>query len=358
MRTLLVVLVCTFGIAGAQVAPGPPDVAEFRKKAEAGDVRAQVALARAYENGEGIAQNDALAVKWYRAAADQGDAQAQNDLGVMYRLGRGVEKDYAQARAWYVKAARQNYGAALFNLGTMYYNGEGCAPDDRLAFVWFSLAKEAGSDEGGAAVRRMLLELPAREQLAAMLQMADLFRTGSELKPDPARAVKLYETLGAQGSSVALIRAAKMYVSGEGIARDYARAQEHCQKAADRQFLPGMVCLGFMYQSGALGPNRSADAVKWFEKAVKAGNPIAMYSLGLMYAQGAGVKQDDLQAYTLFLMARRGDVGNAERVLPLLEKKLNAKQIEAAKQNAVERLVIKLRHRPEEGEFSLLLKME
>jgi S1-C subfamily serine protease len=53
------------------------------------------------ENGEGVLQDAAEAVKWYRVAAEQGDFWAANDLGRMYQLGKGVPKDEIEALAWY-----------------------------------------------------------------------------------------------------------------------------------------------------------------------------------------------------------------------------------------------------------------
>jgi TPR repeat protein len=59
------------------------------------------------------------AVVWYRKAAEQGDAQAQNNLGVMYQNGRGVAHDDAQAVFWYRKAAVQGNTDAQRNLHQM-----------------------------------------------------------------------------------------------------------------------------------------------------------------------------------------------------------------------------------------------
>lgn len=53
-----------------------------------------------YAEGEGVPQDDAEAVKWYRQAAEQGHAKAQFNLGLMYALGRGVPRDLVQAFAW------------------------------------------------------------------------------------------------------------------------------------------------------------------------------------------------------------------------------------------------------------------
>ena len=62
-----------------------------------------------YANGQGVRQDDAQAVQWYRQAAEQGDAQAQVLLGIAYESGRGVRQDSALAQEWYGKACDNGY---------------------------------------------------------------------------------------------------------------------------------------------------------------------------------------------------------------------------------------------------------
>jgi len=50
--------------------------------------------------GQGVPQDYAAAVSWYRMAADQGNAHGQSQLGRMYILGNGVPQDYVQAHKW------------------------------------------------------------------------------------------------------------------------------------------------------------------------------------------------------------------------------------------------------------------
>ena len=50
-----------------------------------------------YANGQGVPEDDAEAVRWYRLGAEQGDAAAQSNLGVMYATGQGVPEDDAEA---------------------------------------------------------------------------------------------------------------------------------------------------------------------------------------------------------------------------------------------------------------------
>jgi len=58
-----------------------------------------------FATGQGVPQDHAEAVKWYRKAADQGLAQAQSRLGVMYAKGQGVSQDYVEACKWFDLAA-------------------------------------------------------------------------------------------------------------------------------------------------------------------------------------------------------------------------------------------------------------
>ena len=54
-----------------------------------------------FDTGQGVPQNHAEAVKWFRLAADQGNANAQFNLGLMYANGQGVPQNYVIAHMWY-----------------------------------------------------------------------------------------------------------------------------------------------------------------------------------------------------------------------------------------------------------------
>ena len=50
-----------------------------------------------YDLGEGVPENDAEAVKWFRKAAEQGHAESQYNLRVMYANGRAVPENDSEA---------------------------------------------------------------------------------------------------------------------------------------------------------------------------------------------------------------------------------------------------------------------
>lgn len=115
--------------------------------AEQGYMAAQYNLGVRYDNGEGVPENDAEAVKWYRLAAEQGNALAQNNLGFMYDNGTGVSENDSEAIKWYRLSAIQGNAMAQHNLGLMYLGGSGVPQNLMMAYVWLSVAAALGDED-------------------------------------------------------------------------------------------------------------------------------------------------------------------------------------------------------------------
>ena len=88
---------------------------ETKLLAEQGNATAQYSLGFKYANGNGVPENDAEAVKWFRLAAEQGNANAQTNLGVMYANGEGVPENNVRAYVWWSVAATQGHENAREN---------------------------------------------------------------------------------------------------------------------------------------------------------------------------------------------------------------------------------------------------
>lgn len=71
-------------------------------------IRLSFQLGRAYE----MKKDFTSALVQYQKAAEGGNLGAQNNLGKMYALGEGVAQDYAEAMKWYRKAADQDLAIA------------------------------------------------------------------------------------------------------------------------------------------------------------------------------------------------------------------------------------------------------
>ena len=118
--TTVAVAVLSLSVLGppvqAQDNQSAQELADLSALAEAGATEAQYSIGVKYDTGEGVPQDDAEAVIWYRRAAEQSHATAQYNLGVMYGAGEGVPQDDAEAVRWYRLAAEQGDASAQNNL--------------------------------------------------------------------------------------------------------------------------------------------------------------------------------------------------------------------------------------------------
>ena len=182
-RALFILVLCMsllfLGCEKKLAAPEGP-LESLRKTADQGDAQAQYRLGEMYDNGEGVAADDAEAVKWYRKAAEQGHPGAQWLLGYKYEYGSGVAVDNVESIKWFRKAAEQGHGIAQFELAMRYHTGKGTAKDLVEAYKWVLLAETNGIAVD--AYKNLLEKEMTPEQIAQAQRQADAFVTETEKK--------------------------------------------------------------------------------------------------------------------------------------------------------------------------------
>ena len=275
-RTTLAVSVLALTLIAPWALGQDPDwITETHRLAEQGDAEAQFNLGFMYANGEGIPQDDAEAVRWFRLAAEQGHAEGQHSLGAMYYRGRGVREDDAEAARWYRLAADQGNAEAQLALGVMYATGAGVLKDDAEAARWVRLAAEQG-DANAQAV------------------------------------------LGG------------MYAFGEGVLKDDAEAARWVRLAAEQGDANAQAALGGMYAFGVGVLKDEAEAVRWYILAAEQGNAGAQFNLGNMYADGRGVLKDPVLAHMWFNVAGANGNEYARELRDILESDMTRAEISRA----------------------------
>jgi WD40 repeat protein len=130
------------------------------------------------------------AVLFIRTAAEKGYPAAHNDLGFRYENGSGVAKDNAEALRRYRQAAEGGYAPAFFHEGRLYWEGAGTEADRAEAVRWF----KRGANQGDPFSHRRL---------------AELYETGDNLPQNLEEAVlhyalatRLFELAGAAPDAV------------------------------------------------------------------------------------------------------------------------------------------------------------
>jgi len=126
--------------------------------ADKGDVQAQYTVADKYKKGDGVDQDYAKALAWYKKAAEQGSTGAQNNIGVMYERGEGVAQDYVEAYNWFKRAAEMGNVEAQHNLGDLYCRGHGVPQDYVKAVHWYIQAALQGDIESQTELSQIYYE--------------------------------------------------------------------------------------------------------------------------------------------------------------------------------------------------------
>jgi len=130
------------GLAERRLGHSEKALANFRRAAEQGDVRAMIEVAE-----EELDNDNSDSERWFRKAADLGDATAMLNLGAMYQLGNHVKEDLEKAVYWYRIAAEKGNPSAMYNLGRMYERGHGVPKDLAKAKELYQKAAAKGNSD-------------------------------------------------------------------------------------------------------------------------------------------------------------------------------------------------------------------
>jgi uncharacterized protein len=132
---------------------------------------------------------------------------------------------------------------------------------------------------------------------------------------DYATALRRLSPLAAKGDARAQFDIGFMHAYGWGVPRNAAEAVTWYHKAADQGLQVAQHFLGIAYVNGeGVRPNK-VEAARWFARAAAQGFPQAQFMLGMMTLDGRGVPIDPVRGYAFIVMAGRGGVRSAARVV-------------------------------------------
>lgn len=233
-------------------APAPPGSAGFDKaglaaRAEQGDAKAQVALARHYLNTRSADSDPQRGVALLRAAAAAGDTAAMELLAVALRSGAAVPKDLAQSAALYRSAAESGSANAQYMLAGALLRGEGVPRDEQAGEEWLRKAAALRNVNAQVALasrlhRRgeitaetvaLLSDAAAANSPLAQRLLGWCRENGAGVAQDHAVAADLYRKAAAAGDNGAKEGLARLYEKGRGVPLDLAVADALKRDAAD-----------------------------------------------------------------------------------------------------------------------------
>ena len=269
------------------------DLWELTKKAKAGDIEAQLAVAHAFETGEGIKINESEALKWFRMAAEQGDAEgAYQTAKLLPRFLLDTDEDELNPEVIsYLKSAAEKGHLKAQKEFALYQPGY-YAPitnyninvEERL----FCLEKAAEQDDAEAM----------RELGMTYYNEPD----ADYLKTDYKKAVFWLKKASDKGDGEAKLYLAKCYKHGDGTEKNPKKRFSLYKEAAECDFEEAMGEVGICYLNGIGTDEDEDEAFHWFKEGAEHQDPDleSCYQLGLCYLNGHGTDTDEKSALYYF----------------------------------------------------------
>jgi len=273
-----------------------------------------VILARCYENGFGVPQNQKQAASWFLEAARRGNAEAMFRLGLCYMHGAGVQHDSARGSRLIKSAVRADHNnpELQYLLGTLYTTGApGFERSPTQAFEWYLKATQRGYAKAQARVGLAFLDgigVEKNQQLAlewmskpvgqgsvdAALEMGRMYEEGIATEPDSGLAYECYSFAACETNIVG-----KMKTAHAVLFDPYFKGKLSKPELNDLMFdaesckVPlAMTLLGIWYAHGVDVKPNVKEALHWLHKSAKLGDALGQFELGVAYLAEKGVKRN------------------------------------------------------------------
>ena len=196
--------------------PSQPRFSEFerlKRKAKAGNMYSQYALAKLLLNNDSENYDPESAVDWLKKSSERGNSVAKYRLGKLFLLGEDVPQDTSEALRWLNSASDDGYEYAQYLLGKLYAEGTVVEKDVFMALLYLE--------------RAALENNPYAAYLAGKLRLTDAENR------DTHRAVEHFTTAAENGNSYAEYMLGQMYLYGNGVETDTDLALSYLNLSAE-----------------------------------------------------------------------------------------------------------------------------
>lgn len=196
-----------------------------------------------------LEESPARAAQAILIAAGEGVVEAQALLGQILLDGQGIEQDQPLAVRWFEIAAKGGHLMARNMLGRCHEHGWGCAAQAAVAAGHYRLAAEAGLDW-------------------AMYNYANLLATGRGVAEDQVQALSLYRRAAELGHAKSMNLLGRYLEDGRVCPADPQAARDwYCRSALGGDFRGQ-----FSYASLLADEGLIEEALVWLRKALDGGN--------------------------------------------------------------------------------------
>ena len=298
---------------------------ELKTKADAGEVNAQVILAKRYADGTDTIPDLQESLHWYRQAATKGSAVAYFQLSLIYKLGIGVTAETKTSVNFLMAAANAGCAEAQAEAGTEILGLAESQAEADIGTAWLERAVGQGNANGqfilGLALARgrwitsnrvraseLIMRAAEQNHTDAMVFLAYALMTGKGQGKDQTAAFSWLNRAAKLGSQRAHLALGEAYLKGVGTPVDQPRAFAEFTIAANKGMREAQFRLGECYAQGWGVSVDRTEGFNWFKKAALQGEVVGQCNVALAYEYGRGVAIDMVQAAHWYkLAAAAGD---------------------------------------------------
>ncbi|MHC8402858.1 tetratricopeptide repeat protein [Pseudomonas sp. MDT1-17] len=144
----------------------------FDIAAQRGHLMARNMLGRCHEHGWGCNADASIAARHYRIAAIAGLDWAMYNLANLLATGRGVAVSQLQALGLYRQAAELGHAKSMNLLGRYLEEGEFCLADPHAARLWYRRSAEGGDFRGQFSFAALLADEGQIDEAMSWLRRA------------------------------------------------------------------------------------------------------------------------------------------------------------------------------------------
>lgn len=244
-----------------------------------------------YLRGEGVEQNFANALTWFKRGVENGDALCQHEMGLMYLHGYGVPQDAYRASSFFKAAAEQDLPASETRLGALFLD----QGDVATATRYFELAARWGWMEAYYYLAEMANNGVGRQShcgvAAAYYKM--VAEKAEVIHSAFAESNAAYEAGDQEGALIPAMMAAE---------QGYEHAQANVAYVLDerRSLFSLNALLPWAQKTRTTLLRNAALALIYWTRSAKQGNIDSLVKMGDYYLHGTGAALDVDKASTCY----------------------------------------------------------
>ena len=207
----------------------------------------------AWQCGDGLDENERLAIDSFRRAAGYGNTEAMFCLAdyCLYR-----DRDLMKALDWWILAFRTD-------------------PDSGKQVI----------ENGESETVRRYREAAGRSRPGAQVRLGECCFWGNGTKRNRREAVKWFRRAAAVGNARAILDLGDCYFSGVCVKKNEAEAYRLWRLSAERGYAEAQYCIAGCYEYGLFVPQDHEEALRWFRLAAAQGHRDAKQEIRENFAE-------------------------------------------------------------------------